>query len=83
MPMRPWQNALAIIATFFVAGALLPWSAQARLFCAFVAGAMIAVLLVLRMRSHAASISSRSGALTDAKIAQIRGERSRRMTRRK
>ncbi|GAC1407073.1 MAG: hypothetical protein NVSMB64_13450 [Candidatus Velthaea sp.] len=82
MPMRPWQNALAIVATFFVAGALLPWNGRIRIFCALVAAALIGLLLVFRLRSHAASVSMRAGAVTDEKIRRIREERKRRMGRR-
>ena len=50
--MRPWQNKLAIFAGFLVAGALYPWSL--RLVCAFLAIVIVMLLLVLRLRSHAA-----------------------------
>ena len=48
-----------------------------------IAGALIAILFVWRMQSHAATAARRSGAATDASIARIRGDRSRRMERRK
>lgn len=50
--MRPWQNKLAILAGFLVAGALFPWSF--RLVCAFAAIVIVMLLLVTRLRTHAA-----------------------------
>ena len=50
--MRPWQNKLAILAGFLVAGALFPWSL--RLVCAFAAIVIVMLLLVTRLRTHAA-----------------------------
>jgi hypothetical protein len=55
--MRPWQNALAIVAAFFVAGALLPW--RLRLVCALAAIAIVLYLAVLRWRAHMAAGSKR------------------------
>jgi len=81
MPMRPWQNGIALIATFFAAGALLPWSGRMRLVCAFVAFALIAVLLALRLQTHAGAARSRTDADLLAKIERIRQQRARRSRR--
>lgn len=50
--MRPWQNKLVILAGFLVAGALFPW--PLRLGCALAAIVIIMILLVVRLRTHAA-----------------------------
>lgn len=81
-PMRPWQNALAIIATFLAAGALLPWSLRFRLTCAFAASALILLLLVVRLRSHGVAVQRRSLDETHSRIERIRADRRRRMGRR-
>jgi hypothetical protein len=80
--MRPLQNALAIVATFFVAGALLPWSARLRLTCAFAAIALIFVLLVLRLRSHLGAQQRRTSAASWNRIERIRADRDQRLGRR-
>lgn len=81
-PMRPVQNALAIVATFLAAGALLPWSPRYRLTCAFAAAAIIFVLLALRLRSHARTVERASLGETQARIDRIRADRRKRMGRR-
>jgi len=71
--MRPWQNKLAIIAAFLVAGALLPWSL--RLECALAAIVIVMLLLVMRLRTHAAA---RQRETTDdilSRVERIRGGR--------
>jgi hypothetical protein len=80
--MRPLQNALAIVATFFVAGALLPWSPRLRLVCAFAAIGMILLLLVMRMRAHLGAQRHRTDATSWSRIERIRAERQRRLGRR-
>jgi hypothetical protein len=67
--MRPWQNKLAIFAGFLVAGALFPWSF--RLVCAFAAIVIVMLLLVMRLRTHAAVKTRLSG-----RKRTIRGKRS-------
>ncbi len=81
-PMRPWQNALAIVAGFLVAGSLLPWPARYRLTCALGAVALVLILLAARLRWHAKQRSTRS--LNDAlsRIERIRAERDARTRRR-
>jgi hypothetical protein len=80
--MRPWQNALAIIGGFFVAGALLPWSAHLRLFCACAAIAVVFVLLSARMTAHAKSRNRRSSDDAYSRVERIRAERAERLRRR-
>jgi hypothetical protein len=82
MPMRPIQNAMAIIATFFAAGALLPWSPRFRLTCAFAAAALILILLVLRLKDHASQRVRQSDRDSAALIARIRADREKRFGRR-
>lgn len=79
--MRPWQNALAIVAGFFVAGALLPW--RLRLACALVAIAIVLYLAVLRWRAHTEKqtdhrISDVYGRIEALREARNKGKRSRR-----
>ncbi len=81
VPMRPWQNALAIIATFLAAGALLPLGTRFRLTCAFAAAAIIFVLLAVRLRSHSASRKRASTTATFDRIARIRADRAKRFDR--
>ena len=78
--MRPWQNALAIVAGFFVAGALLPWSL--RLACALAAIGIVLLLLVFRLRTHATLRQKERVGDLEAKIARIRDLRKQRMGRR-
>jgi membrane protein implicated in regulation of membrane protease activity len=78
--MRPWQNALAIIAGFFVAGALLPWSL--RLACALAAIGIVLLLLVFRLRAHATLRQKERVGDIEEKIARIRGSREQRLGRR-
>jgi hypothetical protein len=80
--MRPAQNALAIVATFFVAGSLLPWSSRLRLTCAFAAMGLITLLLVMRMRAHLAVGRRRDDATSWSRIERIRADRERRLGRR-
>jgi hypothetical protein len=78
--MRPWQNALAIVAAFFVAGALLPWSL--RLACALAAIGIVMLLFVIRIRSHVATQEREHTAGVYAKIERIRATREERIGRR-
>jgi hypothetical protein len=80
--MRPWQNALAIVAGFLVAGALLPWSPRYRLGCAIGAAALVLVLLAARLGAHAKHRASRSTDDAWSRIERIRAERSARNRRR-
>jgi len=81
MPMRPIQNAIAIIATFFAAGALLPWDNRLRIVSALAAGGLIMFLLVLRLQAHGQALKRSSDGGLDDKIARIRAARARRMGR--
>ena len=84
MIMLRWQNFLAIIATFFAAGALWPWSGLNRIVCAAVAFAIIIVLLVSRLQQHAASLTGTRATIKDmeSRIERIRAERENRLSRR-
>ena len=82
VPMRPWQNALAIIGGFLVAGALLPWSSRLRLTCAFGAIAIVFILLAARMSAHAKVRTRRSHDDAWSRIERIREERAARNRRR-
>lgn len=79
VPMRPAQNALAIGATFLVAGALLPWSPLYRFVCAAGAIAIVLLLLVARLRDHMRRDAGATGGETQARIDRIRAERAARM----
>lgn len=76
LPMRPWQNALAILAAFLVAGALLPW--EERLACAIGAIGIVVLLAVFRIGAHRLKTQRRDTADLYAKIDRIRQERKRR-----
>ena len=77
--MRPWQNALAIIAAFLVAGALLPW--ELRLACAVGAAGIVLLLLVFRIRSHRVGVTKKRTAGVYSQVEQIRAERNARLQR--
>ncbi len=82
VPMRPWQNAMAIIATFLAAGALLPLSFRFRLTCALAAAAIMLLLLAMRFQAHASARKSVERADTLDRVAQIRAARAKRFDRR-
>jgi hypothetical protein len=82
VPMRPWQNALAIVAGFLVAGALLPWPERYRLPCALAAIAIVLLLFVARMNAHAKRRARRSAGDAWSRIERIRAERNARDRRR-
>jgi Flp pilus assembly protein TadB len=50
--MRPWQNILALLATVVAAGTLLPLPPILRVACAAVAGVIVLLLLLARVRAH-------------------------------
>jgi hypothetical protein len=77
--MRPWQNALAIVAAFLVAGALLPW--KLRLACAFGAIGIVLLLFVFRVRSHSIGVSKKRTANVYGKVEQMRASRKDRLQR--
>jgi hypothetical protein len=78
-PMRPWQNALAIIAAFLVAGALLPW--DLRLACAGGASGIVLLLFVMRVRSHRVVVNKKKTAVVYNQVERIRAERKDRLQR--
>lgn len=78
--MRPWQNALAIVAAFLVAGALLPW--EWRLACAMGAIGIVLLLLIFRLRSHRFVVKKKGVENLYGQVAQIRAERAARLQRR-
>lgn len=82
-PMRPMQNALVILASFLVAGALLPWPARIRLVCAGAAIALMFVLFVSRLRAHAAGTRPEQISATQGQIDRIRAARASRTGRRR
>ena len=77
--MRPWQNALAIVAAFFVAGALLPW--EGRLACAAAAAGIVLLLLVFRLRSHKIVVAKKRTADVYGQVDRIRAGRDSRLQR--
>ena len=77
--MRPWQNALAIVAAFLVAGALLPW--ELRLACAMGAAGIAVLLLVFRIRSHRVVVQKKQTANIYGQVERIRADRKRRNER--
>jgi membrane protein implicated in regulation of membrane protease activity len=79
-PMRPWQNALAIMAAFLVAGALLPW--ELRLACAFGAIGIVLILLVSRLRVRQSKQAKARTASVYGQVERIRADRKSRLNRR-
>jgi Ca2+/H+ antiporter len=81
--MPRWQSLLAIVAIFFVAGALWPWSPLNRLVCAGIALVLILLVLASRLQQHASMLSGSRSTIKDmeARIDRIRGERERRFRR--
>jgi hypothetical protein len=80
--MRPWQNAVALVATLFAAGALLPLAPNLRLLCGGLAISIIVVLFVMRMRAHQVRRTDARVADVYTRIERIRGERGSRTKRR-
>jgi hypothetical protein len=78
--MRPWQNALAIVAAFLVAGSLLPIG-ELRIACAFGAGGIVLLLLVFRLRSHKVVVQKKRSGNVYGQVAQIRAARNERLQR--
>jgi hypothetical protein len=78
-PMRPWQNAMAIVAAFLVAGALLPW--ELRLACAFGAIGIVLLLFVIRMRSHKIGVTKKRTSDVYGQVERLRAARKERLQR--
>ncbi len=79
--MRPWQNAVALLATVLAAGALLPLAPHLRLLCACLAIATIVGLLVQRTRSHRVRRADARANDVYSRIERIRAERVQRKRR--
>lgn len=77
-PMRPWQNAVALVATVLAAGALLPLAPPVRFLCAGLAGATIVVLLLARVRAHRVRRDQERVDDVYARIERMRADRIRR-----
>lgn len=84
MRMPRWQSFLAILAIFFVAGALWPWSPFNRLLSAALAFALILIVLVSRLQQHATTLTSSRSSIKDmeSRIDRIRSQRDARYRRR-
>lgn len=81
--MPRWHNFVAIVAIFFVAGAVYPWSPLNRVICAGTAFALILVVLVSRLQRHASSITGSRATIKDmeSRIERIRSDRDKRFSR--
>jgi hypothetical protein len=81
--MPTWHNLLAVVAIFFVAAALWPWSELNRLVCGIVACLLILVVLLLRVRDHTRQRAGPRRTVADmqSRIEQIRADRDRRFGR--
>jgi hypothetical protein len=82
--MPRWQSVLAILAIFFVAGAVWPWSPLNRVLCAAIAFGLILTVLVSRLQQHASAITSGRSSVKDmqSRIDEIRTQRENRFRRR-
>ncbi len=77
-PLRPWQNALALLGTLLAAGALLPLAPAVRAACGGLAIATIVLLLVVRLRAHRVRRDAARVGDVYARIERMRAERGRR-----
>ena len=75
-PMRPGENALALVAAFLVAGALLPW--DLRLACALGAIGIVLLLLMMRLRAHQVITAKKRTADVYGQVERMRAERKSR-----
>ena len=82
--MPRWHNFVAIIAIFFVAAAVWPWSPLNRILCAAVAFMLIILVLFSRLQRHASSIIGSRSTQKDmeSRIDRIRADRDKRFSRR-
>ena len=78
-PMRPVENALAVVAAFLVAGALLPWGL--RVACAIGAAGIVVLLAVMRWRAHTARVQTRRTVGVYNRVERLRAERKTRYER--
>ncbi|GAC1659922.1 MAG: hypothetical protein NVS4B13_06400 [Candidatus Elarobacter sp.] len=79
--MRPWQNVVALAATLLAAGALLPLAPHVRIGLAGLAGAVVVMLLGVRLRAHSARRDSARVAGVYNRIERIRADRAKRTDR--
>ncbi|MGH7660443.1 MAG: hypothetical protein ACRENA_05955 [Vulcanimicrobiaceae bacterium] len=81
--MPRWQSLAAIVAIFFVAASLWPWSPLNRVVCAAIAVLLIIVVLASRLQQHAALLSGSRSTIKDmeSRIDRIRGDREKRFRR--
>ncbi|MCU1347225.1 MAG: hypothetical protein JWO56_255 [Acidobacteria bacterium] len=77
-PMRPWQNILALLATIVASGSLLPLAPVVRLLCAAIAGVVVLLLLVARVRAHRVRRDRERVDGVYRRIDRIRADRARR-----
>jgi membrane protein implicated in regulation of membrane protease activity len=77
-PMRPWQNAVALVAVLIAAAALLPLAPGARVTLAVLAFGTVCVLLAMRLRAHAARRDAARVSGVYDRIARIREQRAKR-----
>jgi hypothetical protein len=77
--MRPWENALALVAAFLVAGALLPW--DLKLACALGAIGIIVLMLLIRIRSHQIVVAKKRTSDVYGQVERLRAARKARFHR--
>jgi hypothetical protein len=77
-PMRPWQNILALLATIVASGTLLPLPPAVRLLCAAIAGVVVLLLLLGRVRAHRVRRDRERVDGVYDRIERIRADRARR-----
>jgi hypothetical protein len=76
--MRPWQNAVALVAVLIAAAAMLPLAPGARVILAVVAFGIVCALLAMRLRAHAARRDAARISGVYDRIARIREQRTKR-----
>ncbi|MDB5041645.1 MAG: hypothetical protein JWN27_2371, partial [Candidatus Eremiobacteraeota bacterium] len=77
-PMRPWQNILALLATIVASGTLLPLAPAVRVLCAAIAGVIVLLLLLARVRAHRVRRDRERVDGVYDRIERIRADRARR-----
>lgn len=81
-PMPRWQNAVAIGGIVAASGALLPLASRYRLLSCGIAIALVAIVLVARLRAHRVSRENVRVRDAYARIERIRAQRAGRQRRR-
>lgn len=81
--MRGWQTAITVVAIFFAAAALWPWSPLSRIVCSIAAFLLITIVLTMRLRAHASTRGPSRSTVEDmqSRIERIRADRERRFGR--